>query len=215
MFEQLHQDLTGGINVKRTNLICSSFNPGRSSKEKRTTIIIQRENQLENLMDVVFFSGIKPWYKPWIEITYPYEFNSKKRKVLLKYFDSPVERTLLHLFCKSLPSAGKIYVSYENDDETRKGLMFNIPPVITRLGFLLFSCGCTWFKDWYFPEGGFEGGQKLQAEKALSSTHRIRQLKTLKHDITTFTQIMNNQNDISPIELNAVARGKLIMNDKS
>lgn len=51
------------------------------------------------------------------------------------------------------------------------------PEVITHLGFLLFNNGCTWFKEWFLPEGGFEGGQKLQGEKPVSSIQKANLLK--------------------------------------
>jgi hypothetical protein len=37
-----------------------------------------------------------------------------------------------------------------------------VPPAATPLGLVLLAAGCRWFKDWYFPEGGREGGTKLQ-----------------------------------------------------
>ncbi len=54
--------------------------------------------------------------------------------------------------------------------ETRQGLDRGYPPVVTPLGFLLYSAGCgIGFKDWYFAEGGREGPEKLQGYKPLNS----------------------------------------------
>lgn len=50
--------------------------------------------------------------------------------------------------------------------DTKAGLDRGFPPVVTPLGFLLFSAGCGMgFKDWYFAEGGREGPEKLQGFK--------------------------------------------------
>ena len=55
---------------------------------------------------------------------------------------------------------------------TQLGLLAGIPPLATPLGALLFDIGCgNSFKDWYFPEGGQEGGRKLQGNKALDASH--------------------------------------------
>jgi hypothetical protein len=60
-------------------------------------------------------------------------------------------------------------VDYETNlwRTTQVGLLAGIPPLATPLGALLFEVGCgDSFKDWYFPEGGQEGGRKLQGNKA-------------------------------------------------
>lgn len=52
-------------------------------------------------------------------------------------------------------------VGYQADD-TERALRHWVPPAATPLGLALLQAGCRWFKDWYFPEGGREGGTKLQ-----------------------------------------------------
>jgi hypothetical protein len=76
-----------------------------------------------------------------------------------------------------IPPGGSLMVSYSlfaNESklhrETRRGLDRGYPPVVTPLGFLLYSAGCgIGFKDWYFAEGGREGPEKLQGYKPLNS----------------------------------------------
>ena len=46
------------------------------------------------------------------------------------------------------------------------------PPALTRQGYRLLEYGFTWSKDWYFSEGGHEGGQKIQGEKPLHERAR-------------------------------------------
>jgi hypothetical protein len=63
-----------------------------------------------------------------------------------------------------LPPGGYLMVGY-GDDETERGLKRGFPPAATPVGKALLDAGCTWFKDWYYPEGGLEGGFKLQGNK--------------------------------------------------
>lgn len=211
MFEDVFNYLSSGVTVDNGVVHSLDLVQGRTSAERRTTIVLEKNNVMSKLMDVIFFDGITPWYHPWIEIVYPYDFKSDNEEFDLVYFDSDLEKTLIGLFCKSLPSAGKIFVAYEADDETRKGLMMNIPSVITRLGFLLFENGCSWFKDWYFPEGGFEGGQKLQGEKSLSQQQKNRQLDRLHQKVRDFVSSKENESVLSFFEKNALKRCKIMM----
>jgi hypothetical protein len=71
----------------------------------------------------------------------------------------------------AIPRGGHLMVEYENQmwSETQRGLLVRIPPLATPLGALLYEVGCgDSFKDWYFPEGGQEGGRKLQGNKAFT-----------------------------------------------
>ena len=69
----------------------------------------------------------------------------------------------------AIPPGGHLTVEYEKAPwrSTQNGLLAGIPPLATPLGALLFDAGSgDSFKDWYFPEGGQEGGRKLQGNKA-------------------------------------------------
>jgi hypothetical protein len=71
----------------------------------------------------------------------------------------------------AIPQGGHLMVEYEKPmwSETQVGLLVGIPPLATPLGALLREVGCgDSFKDWYFPEGGQEGGRKLQGNKAFT-----------------------------------------------
>ena len=74
-------------------------------------------------------------------------------------------------------------MTYIRDDETRKMLYYNFHLVETPLGLALLSSGFTWFKDWYFPEGGNEGFPKLQSNKPLDITEAIRQLREIQKEV--------------------------------
>src|SRR5258708_32505220 len=58
--------------------------------------------------------------------------------------------------------------------DARLGLRAVIPPLATPMGALLHRAGCgDSFKDWYFPEGGQEGGRKLQGNKAFDDRQAV------------------------------------------
>ncbi|MBS3778146.1 MAG: DUF1122 family protein [Candidatus Thermoplasmatota archaeon] len=215
MFEDIFDLLSAGLFVDNSVVHSLDVVQGRTSAEKRTTIVLERDDEKLKVMDVIFFDGINPWYHPWIELVYPYDFKNDYEELEFVYFDSKLEKTMIKLFCNSLPSAGKIFIAYETDNETRKGLMMSIPPVITRLGFLLFMNDCTWFKDWYFPEGGFEGGQKLQGEKSLSSKQKNRQLNRLYQKVGNYISEKEKESSLPFFEKRAVKRGKIVMDSLS
>lgn len=208
MFEHILIRLSKGIYVDDGLLLRKETHPGRTPYEKSTCIYFKKDGITNELMDVLFFSGYAPWYHPWIEIVYPYDFDPIERFFGLSYFDSLLEHTLIGLFCDCLSPAGKIFVSYESDDETRKGLMIGIPVVLSRLGVLLLRHGCTWFKDWYFPEGGLEGGVKLQGEKPLHKKDKHRQLEKIKQIISDYVSLKTKEYNMEPVEKRAKTRGK-------
>ncbi|HMA83678.1 MAG TPA: DUF1122 family protein [Candidatus Thermoplasmatota archaeon] len=214
MFEECLSLLSKGIASNDGIIGITDILPGRSSNEKRAMVFLKQDKDFVNLMDVTFFVGVKPWYHPWIEITYTYDLKMDDQKVFL-YFSSDIEQTLVRLFCDALPPAGKLFVSYDSDDETRRGLMMNIPMVLSRLGFIMYTYGCTWFKDWYFPEGGFEGGQKLQGEKPLTPADKKRHLYQLKNEVSDFIVEKKKQSFISAFEEKALNRGNIFLKNIS
>jgi hypothetical protein len=130
------------------------------------------------------YVGQKPYYRPWVEL-----FCINHRPKVggnFDYRDSKIERSLLDAFTRPLGPGGKIFVEYYFDKETAYGLCCGFPVAVTRQGHLLFELGFTWFKDWYFSEGGHEGGQKLQGEKPLSDACRCTHLWKIRSEIESF-----------------------------
>jgi hypothetical protein len=83
----------------------------------------------------------------------------------------PLLAPYLRPLADAIPAGGHLMVEYEMPmwSETQRGLLVGIPPLATPLGALLYQVGCgDSFKDWYFPEGGQEGGRKLQGNKAFT-----------------------------------------------
>jgi len=79
-------------------------------------------------------------------------------------------------------------VGYSNPEhkETAEGLRLEIPAAITPLGYLMWESGFRWFKDWYFPEGGSEGGQKLQGNKPMDDKHNHERIEATVKELTEF-----------------------------
>ncbi|BBD73970.1 hypothetical protein HS1genome_2359 [Sulfodiicoccus acidiphilus] len=114
--------------------------------------------------NVVWFQG-RAEYLPWLEIDYyPWV---REVGVEVQFF------SLVHDF---LPPGGRLFVTYVRDPATLRMLYRGVHPLITPLGFSMLQAGFTWFKDWYFPEGGNEGTAKLQGNRPLNLADRARQL---------------------------------------
>jgi hypothetical protein len=82
---------------------------------------------------------------------------------------------------------GSIMVAYERD-ETERALRRKVPPAATPLGLALLRAGCRWFKDWYYPEGGREGGTKLQGTLPLDEGRRAEADRKLVAELETFLE---------------------------
>jgi hypothetical protein len=76
-------------------------------------------------------------------------------------------------------------VAYERD-ETERALRRKVPPPATPVGLAMLRAGCRWFKDWYYPEGGREGGTKLQATLPLDDDRRPASEERLLQELREF-----------------------------
>lgn len=132
-----------------------------------------------------YFSGRGEFYKPWLEIYYDNRAKFKSSKIA----DVPEigldEKMFKHLSAL-LPQGAHIMVVYLNHEETRKGLERGVPAPATPIGYLLWKSGCTWFKDWYFAEGFWEGDVKLQGNKPLNEENRRKDLLEARKELTEF-----------------------------
>ncbi|UCE15941.1 MAG: DUF1122 family protein [Candidatus Bathyarchaeota archaeon] len=131
------------------------------------------------------FSGRGEFYKPWLEIYYynHVKFNSSK---ILDLSARGLDENLFKHLSDLLPPSAHIMVVYLNHEETRKGLERGVPAPVTPLGYLLWKSGCTWFKDWYFAEGFWEGDVKLQGNKPLNKENRRKDLLERRKELTEF-----------------------------
>ncbi|MFP4559108.1 MAG: DUF1122 family protein [Archaeoglobaceae archaeon] len=153
-----------------------------------------------------YFTG-ESYYRPWLEIHYneTIDFGSRKLSLMEVRMDEELFKQLSGL----LPPASHIMVFYSNYPETEKALSLDVPPPATYIGYLLFMAGCTWFKDWYFPEGFMEGGVKLQGNKPLNEEHRRKALSRLKSELLQFLERDKGE---SGLLLDAEKRAKKVLN---
>jgi hypothetical protein len=107
---------------------------------------------------------------PWIEAS------------LARDADESYRAELVAALAALLPPGGYLMIGY-SDDETERGLKRRFPPAVTPLGRALLDAGCTWFKDWYYPEGWMEGGMKLQGNKPVSVDSREQALGAVLAEI--------------------------------
>lgn len=205
----MNQDISkiiSGITINEFNVYAKIIHKGRFLEETNLDIYLKM-NQFEHfLLSVKIFRGRKPYYRPWIEI-----FNINNEISIgnkpLTYFNSNLEDAVLSFFSQLLDHGESIYVEYYNDIETKKQLEANIPPVISRLGYKLFTLGFTWFKNWYFPEGFMEGNMKLQGEKPLNNTSKSEQLRKIHEEIKAF---LTNAKDNEWYTIKAKERARLL-----
>jgi Uncharacterized conserved protein len=108
-----------------------------------------------DLCHIKVFTGRPPYYKPWAEV-----FNMNP-----KCIGSVWELFIYCTLYRYMEPGDTLYVEYVDDPETFAAAQRGAVPQETRLGRLLTACGFRIVKDWYFPEGGLEGGMKLEAEK--------------------------------------------------
>ena len=84
-----------------------------------------------------------------------------------------------------LGPGASLMVAYEGDD-TERALRRRVPPAATPLGLAMLAAGCRWFKDWYYPEGGREGGTKLQGTLPLDDRRRTQAEAELVKELEAF-----------------------------
>ena len=109
---------------------------------------------------------------PWIEVS-------------LRADDECLVADIVAVLADLLPPGGRLMLIYGND-ETERGLQRGFPAAATPLGHALLLAGCTWFKDWYFAEGGREGDTKLQGNKPLSAELHREQLGALHAELVAW-----------------------------
>ena len=161
--------------------------PGRFPEERNYEVYIGSGGNQHRLLVIKFFGGRQPFYRRWVEVfsTLP---EVRLSNTVFRFANSNIERDLIRCLSDLLGPGERLFIEYLYDFETRKALELGTPPHLTRLGFILFENGFTWFKDWYYPEGFMEGGPKLQAEKPIDEGARQRHLRELCIETALFAK---------------------------
>jgi len=192
MQEEIISVISEGFEVDGRRIYARNPAPCKLKGALSLDVYLQERSEERKLLRLTAYSGRMPYYRPWIEL---YCINSSLDfSSAFEYYDSDVEDLLLRELSRSLGPGEKIFIEYYNDPETSRALAFGYPPAITRQGCKLFDLGFTWFKDWYFSEGGHEGGQKLQGEMPMNDNARSLQMERLRREIGTFLDLDAPQN---------------------
>ncbi len=180
----IHQ-LEAGLPAGAWQLKALDVRPGRFVEETLVTVGLTDDREHVPVAMVLLYRGRPPYYRPWVEV-FGQTAEVRMGEKSFPFFDSPVEWALLRLVAGALGPGGRIFVDCEADLESLQGMRLGIPSVLTRVGFLLYRLGFTWFKPWYISEGMREGGQKMQAEKAVDEVARARHMRTIRAEVEAF-----------------------------
>lgn len=191
MLKEARLELINGININNFKIYCNKETKGRFKEETNMSLFIKYKNEEDFLLNLKLFYGRGSFYKEWVEI-----YNINTFLSFLNFFDSIIEEEILRFFYNYLENEGKLFIEYYKDRETVEQLERNYPIISTRIGFKLFKIGFINFKDWYFAEGFYEGGQKIQAEKNLNSYIKLKFMKEIYHEIIKFVNKNRNGDEI-------------------
>lgn len=162
----------------------------------------------------IYSLGIKPLnIHGWID-GYYYE-KIQFQKTSLHLSEKELDSNLFKKLGSTIKSGWSLMVAYEmfwgkekTLIETSKGLNLGIPPIATPLGYLLFNAGCLKIKDWYFPEGGHEGMQKLEGMKPGDREHAKKMIMESTRELRIF---LKRKNLNTELESHAKERAKKVL----
>jgi hypothetical protein len=113
-------------------------------------------------------------------------FDGRPESGIRAWADLVVEDlSILPEVTEALGPGGSLMIAYEQD-VTERALRRKVPPAATPVGLAMLAAGCRWFKDWYYPEGGREGGTKLQGTLPLNEESRKRAEAGLIQELKEF-----------------------------
>lgn len=157
--------------TSRGRLHLAEVCPGRFPEERDAILTVGEQGMPP--IRVKHFAGRPSAHVPsWVEASVPCE-------------DEHLAAEILAALAALLPPGGHLMVVY-GGDETALGLRRGFPPAATPAGHALLRAGCTWFKDWYFAEGGREGDTKLQGNKPSSAELRAEQLARTRDELAAW-----------------------------
>jgi len=183
---------------------------GRFIEERNVEIQLGKNGEWKTLLVIKEFQGRPPYYRRWFEI-----FNISP---LLKwngfgfiFLKSEYEERFYECIAEQLKPNEWLYLEYDYDEETAKALDLGVPVYATRLGYILFSKGFLWIKNWYYPEGFMEGSAKLQAEKQSSEDQKINQMDKICKEIKNWLLNLGSHDMKNKYMLSSIARAKHIL----
>ncbi|MFQ5925970.1 MAG: DUF1122 family protein [Terriglobia bacterium] len=141
------------------------------------------------LVEGIFSSGGRG-VAPWFEITdyRPRLQSTEADPAALDLAAAALDLQLFRHLGDLIPPGGHLMLACESPEHeaTYRLLMRRVPPLLTPLGHLLFQSGFRSVRFFYLAEGGWEGRQKLWAEKALNPDTQRRWDETTARDLLRF-----------------------------
>ena len=187
MVEKIIRLFKQGFRIGEYNVFGVELKHRRFVEERNLRVYIEFNNERRKIFDMTVFLGRKPYYRPWIEIhNINNEIKLSGREET--FHESEIEGTILEKIAELIGGDTSLFIEYTEDKETSKELFQGVPVYATRLGFKLFKLGFTWMKNWYYPEGGYEGGMKIQAEKPINDNQKKRNLRDIEKDIKSYLE---------------------------
>jgi hypothetical protein len=170
---------------------------GKETSRGRLRLGDVRRGRFPEELDAVVFAGEDA--TPAIRLKY---FGGRRSAGVAPWIEAALARDgdeayraeLVAALAALLPPGGYLMLAY-GDDETERGLKRRFPPAVTPLGKALLDVGCTWFKDWYYPEGWMEGGMKLQGNLPISAQAREHGLAAVLTEIEEWLEAGSGRTD--------------------
>lgn len=196
--------------VDNFQLKIKDLSEGRFVEETNFKIYLKNEKENLSRNPAMFgkhFSGRGKFYLPWVEVYFVDTVKFESREETLSY------KTLGLLFkeiSSIIPAGGKLMIPYIGHETTDVALRHGAPPVTTEIGYLMWRAGATWFKDWYFSEGAWEGDVKIQGNKPFDEKHRKKNLLSIYEEVSDF---LKKDNPNSKLFNGCRQRAKLILDE--
>jgi hypothetical protein len=170
---------------------------GKETSRGRLRLGEARRGRFPEELDAVVLVGDDE--RPAIRLKY---FGGRRSAGVLPWIEASLARDgdegyraeLVGALASLLPPGGYLMIAY-GDDETERGLKRRFPPAVTPLGKALLEAGCTWFKDWYYPEGWMEGGMKLQGNVPVSAEAREEGLSAVRREVEEWLEAAADASD--------------------
>jgi len=155
----------------------------------RLLLAVGKHTFVPPVIEAVFSRGGRGAF-PWLEIT-EYHSNvtaARDRSIEANLAAAGLDRFLFRHLSGLLPPGGHIMLACEapQHETSYRLLMRRVPPVLTTLGTLLFDSGFRSVRFFYLAEGGWEGQQKLWAEKPINEVTARRWDEQTARDILRF-----------------------------
>lgn len=183
---------------------------GRFVEEINFKIYLKNTNGKSSRNPAMFgkyFSGRGQFYRPWVEVYFVNTIEFESHKETLSY---DTLELLFQEISSLIPAGGKLMIPYIDHETTDAALRHGAPPVTTEIGYLMWRAGCTWFKDWYYSEGAWEGDVKIQGNKPFDEDHLEKNMYETYKEVKNFL-IANKADD--EIMIDCKYRAKLILED--